>query len=91
MNTFLHRLSLGPMVSSGAVGTLIQDRGLPAGETSEIWNIHHPEEVAEVYRSFHEVGAEAEIRKTESAAVSIALAAIPPTGDPSRPEDNRWA
>ncbi len=58
MNTFLHRLSLGPIVSSGAVGTLIQDRGLPAGETSEIWNIQHPEEVAEVYHSFHEAGAE---------------------------------
>jgi len=58
MNPFLHRLSLGSMVSSGAVGTLIQDRGLPTGETSEIWNIQHPEDVAQVYRSFYEAGAE---------------------------------
>jgi len=58
MSRFLDRLALGPIISSGAIGTLIQDRGLPLGEISEIWNIRQPEEVAAVYRSFCEAGAE---------------------------------
>jgi len=58
MNAFLDRLARGRLVSSGAVGTLIQDRGLPSGEISEVWNLRQPEEVASVYRSFFEAGAE---------------------------------
>ncbi|MDH7499189.1 MAG: homocysteine S-methyltransferase family protein [candidate division NC10 bacterium] len=58
MSRFLDRLALGPIVSSGAIGTLIQDRGLPSGETSELWNLRQPEEVAAIYHSFWEAGAE---------------------------------
>jgi len=57
-NRFLLRLARGPIVSSGAVGTLIQDRGLTPGETSEIWNLRRPQEVAAIYRSFYQAGAE---------------------------------
>jgi 5-methyltetrahydrofolate--homocysteine methyltransferase len=58
MKAFLDRLARGPLVSSGAVGTLIQDRGLSPGEISELWNLRQPEEVAAVYRSFFEAGAD---------------------------------
>ncbi len=58
MNAILDRLVRGPLVSSGAVGTLIQDRGLSPGEISEVWNLRQPEEVAAVYRSFFQAGAE---------------------------------
>lgn len=58
LNTFLDRLGRGPLVSSGAVGTLIQDRGLSPGEISEVWNLRQPEEVAAVCRSFFHAGAE---------------------------------
>jgi len=58
MNAFLRRLSQGPLVSSGAIGTLIHDRGLPPGEIPELWNIRQPEQVAAIYLSFYEAGAE---------------------------------
>ena len=58
MHRFLERLSRGPMVSSGAVGTMLQAKGLPPVTTLEEYNLSHPEAVAEIHRAYCEAGAE---------------------------------
>jgi 5-methyltetrahydrofolate--homocysteine methyltransferase len=46
------------MVSSGAVGTMLQAKGLPPVTTLEEYNLSHPEAVAEIHRAYCEAGAE---------------------------------
>ncbi len=58
MHPFLERLSRGPMASSGAVGTMLQAKGLPPVTTLEEYNLSHPEAVAEIHRAYWEAGAE---------------------------------
>ena len=58
MHRLLERLSRGPMVSSGAVGTMLQAKGLPPVTTLEEYNLSHPEAVAEIHRAYCEAGAE---------------------------------
>ena len=58
MHPFLERLSRGPMVSSGAVGTMLQAKGLPPVTTLEEYNLSHPEAVAEIHPAYCEAGAE---------------------------------
>jgi len=58
MHPFLERLSQGPMVSSGAVGTVLQSKGLPPVTTLEEYNLSHPEAVAEIHSAYCEAGAE---------------------------------
>ena len=58
MHPLLERLSRGPMVSSGAVGTMLQAKGLPPVTTLEEYNLSHPEAVAEIHSAYCEAGAE---------------------------------
>ena len=41
----------------GAMGTMLQAAGLPAGELPEVWNITHPETVAGIQRQYVEAGS----------------------------------
>ncbi len=41
----------------GAMGTLLQENGLGAGELPELWNLTHPEVVTEIHRSYLAAGA----------------------------------
>ena len=41
----------------GAMGTLLQEQGLRAGEYPEDWNISHPEQVIEIHRRYVEAGS----------------------------------
>ena len=41
----------------GAMGTMLQAAGLPAGEFPEVWNITHPETVAGIQRQYVEAGS----------------------------------
>ena len=58
MHPFLERLSRGAMASSGAVGTMLQGKGLPPVTTLEEYNLSHPETVAEIHRAYWAAGAE---------------------------------
>ena len=42
----------------GAMGTMLQSAGLPVGELPEVWNITHPETVAEIQRQYVEAGSD---------------------------------
>ena len=41
----------------GAMGTLLQEQGLQAGEYPENWNISHPEQVIEIHRRYFAAGS----------------------------------
>lgn len=56
---FLTRLRDGPvLIADGAMGTMLQQAGLPAGTPGEAWVLERPQAVAEVHRSYVEAGAE---------------------------------
>ena len=46
------------LVSDGAWGTLLQQKGLQPGECPELWNIEHPEAVLDIAKSYIEAGAD---------------------------------
>lgn len=46
------------LVSDGAWGTLLQQKGLLAGECPEAWNISRPDEVFEIARMYIDAGAD---------------------------------
>ncbi|MBQ4140216.1 MAG: homocysteine S-methyltransferase family protein [Clostridia bacterium] len=41
----------------GGMGTLLQGRGLAAGELPERWNIEHPEVIVDIHRAYFDAGS----------------------------------
>lgn len=41
----------------GGMGTMLQSAGIEAGETGELWNVEHPDRVAEIHRAYLTAGA----------------------------------
>lgn len=59
MGKILDKIKLGKvLVSDGAWGTFLQQKGLKTGECPEEWNITHPDEVLDIARSYIEAGAD---------------------------------
>lgn len=54
--SFLQSLKEKLLFFDGAMGTLLQAKGLKAGELPETWNVLHPEEIRAVHRSYLEAG-----------------------------------
>ena len=50
-------LSGGPVVTDGAWGTQMQQRGLPVGACPDAWNLEQPEKVEEVARAYVDAGS----------------------------------
>jgi len=48
----------GILVSDGAWGTFIHQKGLKSGECPESWNLEHPDDIYEVALSYVEAGAD---------------------------------
>ena len=46
------------LVSDGAWGTFLQQKGLQAGECPELWNLTHPDKVQEIAQSYISAGAD---------------------------------
>lgn len=58
MSSFIEQLlAHGPLVTDGAWGTQLQARGLAQGEFPDLWNLSHPERVAEVARGYVQAGS----------------------------------
>ena len=56
---FLDKLKQeGIIFADGAMGTVLQDKGLPPGAAPEEWNISHQEEIISVHQSYLKAGAE---------------------------------
>jgi len=49
--------STGPVVTDGAWGTQLQQRGLALGEFPDLWNLSHPDRVGEVARAYVDAGS----------------------------------
>ena len=45
------------LMLDGAMGTMLQAAGLPAGQLPELWNLTHPETVAAIHRRYVEAGS----------------------------------
>jgi 5-methyltetrahydrofolate--homocysteine methyltransferase len=59
MGKLLDRISEGrTLISDGAWGTLLQAKGLKAGECPELWNLENRSAVLEVARSYVEAGSD---------------------------------
>jgi 5-methyltetrahydrofolate--homocysteine methyltransferase len=48
----------GRLVADGGMGTSLFELGLQAGSTPELWNVEHPERVAEVHAGFIDAGSD---------------------------------
>jgi methionine synthase I (cobalamin-dependent) len=57
-------LGAGPVVTDGAWGTQLQQRGLDIGECPDAWNLTHAEKVAEVARAYVEAGSDVVLTNT---------------------------
>lgn len=57
MNLVQSLLASGPVLTDGAWGTQLQQRGLAPGECPDAWNLTHPERVEEVARAYAEAGS----------------------------------
>lgn len=59
MGKILDQIGKGKiLVSDGAWGTFLQEKGLQPGECPEEWNITHPEKVREIAQSYIDAGAD---------------------------------
>ncbi len=52
------RLAAGVVVGDGGWGTMLAERGLPAGAPPELWTLQRPEILAEIARAYVDAGAE---------------------------------
>ncbi|MCR4411624.1 MAG: homocysteine S-methyltransferase family protein [Thermoguttaceae bacterium] len=59
-------VSRGPVVTDGAWGTQLHERGLPVGACPDGWNLTQPEKVEEVARAYVEAGSEIILTNTFS-------------------------
>ncbi len=58
MHALIERLMAQvPVLTDGAWGTELQNRGLGAGECPDVWNVKHPDCVEEVARAYVEAGS----------------------------------
>src|SRR5277367_1072402 len=46
------------LLADGAMGSNLFDRGLQSGDAPELWNVEHPERIADLHRAFVEAGAD---------------------------------
>ncbi len=52
------------VVLDGAMGTLLQNKGLTAGELPERWNISHPEVITAIHKEYFDCGANVVLSNT---------------------------
>lgn len=58
-NRFSHLLATRPwLLADGATGSNLFQVGLVSGDAPELWNFEHPDRIANLHRSFVEVGAD---------------------------------
>jgi 5-methyltetrahydrofolate--homocysteine methyltransferase len=52
------RLTRGMLFADGAIGTMLQAKGLQPGEPAELWNLTQPQAVQEIHEAYLEVGCD---------------------------------
>lgn len=65
MHPLLQQLtSTGPVITDGAWGTQLQQRGLDVGACPDVWNLTHPHLVEEVARAYVDAGSQVILTNT---------------------------
>jgi 5-methyltetrahydrofolate--homocysteine methyltransferase len=54
----------GPIVTDGAMGTMLMANGLEFGDPPELWNLEHPEVIRRVQRAYLEAGSQVLLTNT---------------------------
>lgn len=54
----LNELGKRLLFFDGAMGTMLQKNGLTAGELPELWNLTHPQVIADIHRQYLDAGAD---------------------------------
>lgn len=57
MKPILSILENQVLISDGAMGTVLQDQGLPQGLSPEIWMLSQPDKILEVHKAYAKAGA----------------------------------
>lgn len=52
------------IILDGAMGTMLQEKGLKAGECTEMWNLDHPDVIKRIHTSYLEAGADIVLTNT---------------------------
>ncbi len=69
MNALLTELlDSGPVLTDGSWGVYLQSLGLQPGESPDVWNLTHPEMIAQVARSYVEAGSRVILTNTFGAS-----------------------
>ena len=55
---FIERLGKEWLFFDGGMGSILQERGLAAGELPETWNITRPEEIQSIHRAYLDAGSD---------------------------------
>lgn len=61
---FLERLSHGPVLFDGGMGSQLIAQGLELGQTPELWNVDHPDRIQAIHASYFEAGADVVLTNT---------------------------
>jgi len=56
--TIKQRLSEGPVLLDGAMGSLLMDMGLHSGQPPEEWSMKYPERIGKAHQLYHEAGSD---------------------------------
>ena len=56
--TLKQRLSEGPVILDGAMGSLLMDMGLHSGQPPEEWTIKYPDRIGKTHKLYHEAGSD---------------------------------
>ncbi len=56
--TLKQRLSEGPVLLDGAMGSLLMDMGLHSGQPPEEWSMKYPERIGKAHQLYHEAGSD---------------------------------
>ncbi|MCH3971658.1 MAG: homocysteine S-methyltransferase family protein [Oscillospiraceae bacterium] len=58
MTSIVSQLGRRMLICDGAMGTMLQQAGLAAGEVPEYWNFTHPEELTKIHTAYAQAGAD---------------------------------
>lgn len=62
--TFTELLNSRRVILDGGTGTLLQARGLSAGDSPERWNLDRPDDLIAIHKSYYDAGADVVVSNT---------------------------
>ena len=63
-DVIMEKLGKQILFFDGAMGTVLQEKGLLPGQAPEAWNLTHPEMIQEIHRSYLDAGADVVLANT---------------------------